>query len=131
MAAAQVIGNDVTVSIAGQSGNFQLNVMMPVAAHALLESIALLAASASNFSAQCIDGLTATTRGPEMVERGLAIVTTLVPVIGYDASAAIAKEAQRTGRTVREVASETTDLSAADLDRILDPASMTEPKAGQ
>jgi fumarate hydratase class II len=130
MAAAQVIGNDVTVSIAGQSGNFQLNVMMPVAAHGLLESIALLAASASNFSAQCIDGLTATTRGPEMVERGLAIVTTLVPVIGYDASAAIAKEAQKSGRTVREVASETTDLSAADLDRILDPGSMTEPKAG-
>jgi fumarate hydratase, class II len=129
MAAAQVIGNDVTVSIAGQSGNFQLNVMMPVAAHGLLESIALLAASASNFSAQCIDGLTATTAGPEMVERGLAIVTTLVPVIGYDASAAIAHEAQKTGRTVREVASETTDLSSADLDRILDPASMTEPKA--
>ena len=130
MAAAQVIGNDVTVSIAGQSGNFQLNVMMPVAAHGLLESIALLAASASNFSAQCIDGLVATSAGPEMVERGLAIVTTLVPVIGYDASAAIAKKAQKTGRTVREVASETTDLSAADLDRILDPASMTEPKAG-
>jgi len=65
-----------------------------------------------------------------MVERGLAIVTTLVPVIGYDASAAIAKEAQKTGRTVREVASETTDLSAEDLDRILDPASMTAPKAG-
>jgi len=130
MAAAQVIGNDVTVSIAGQSGNFQLNVMMPVAAHGLLESIGLLAASASNFVAQCIDGLTATSRGPEMVERGLAIVTTLVPVIGYDASAAIAKEAQKTGRTVREVASETTDLSAEDLDRILDPASMTAPKAG-
>ncbi len=130
MAAARVIGNDVTVSIAGQSGNFQLNVMMPVAAHGLLESIDLLAASASNFSAQCIDGLTATTRGPELVERGLAIVTTLVPVIGYDAAAAIAKEAQRSDRTVREVASETTDLSAANLDRILDPESMTEPQSG-
>jgi fumarate hydratase class II len=130
MVAARVIGNDVTVSIAGQSGNFQLNVMMPVAAHGLLESIDLLAASASNFSARCIDGLTATGKGPEMVERGLAIVTTLVPVIGYDAAAAIAKEAQRSGRTVREVASETTDLSAADLDRILDPASMTEPTSG-
>jgi fumarate hydratase class II len=130
MVAARVIGNDVTVSIAGQSGNFQLNVMMPIAAHGLLESIDLLAASASNFSAQCIDGLTATATGPELVERGLAIVTTLVPVIGYDAAAAIAKEAQRSGRTVREVASETTSLSAADLDRILDPASMTEPKSG-
>ena len=130
MAAAQVIGNDVTVTLAGQSGNFQLNVMMPVAAHNLLESIALLTASASNFGDQCISGLTATSKGPDMVERGLAIVTTLVPVIGYDAAAAIAKEAQATGRTVREVASEKTDLSAADLDRILDPASMTEPKGG-
>ncbi len=130
MAAAQVIGNDVTVALAGQSGNFQLNVMMPVAAHNLLESIDLLAASARNFGAQCIDGLRATSAGPDMVERGLAIVTTLVPVIGYDASAAIAKEAQATGRTVREVAAERTDLSAADLDAILDPAAMTEPTAG-
>ena len=130
MAAAQVIGNDVTVTLAGQSGNFQLNVMMPVAAHNLLESIDLLAASASNFSGQCIDGLRATDSGPEKVERGLAIVTTLVPVIGYDAAAAIAKEAQATGRTVREVAAELTDLSASDLDAILDPASMTEPSSG-
>ena len=130
MAAAQVIGNDVTVSIAGQSGNFEINVMMPIAAHGLLESIDLLAASTRNFSAQCIKGLTATDKGPQMVERGLAIVTTLVPVIGYDAAAAIAKQAQQTGRTVREVASETTALTSADLDRILDPASMTEPRAG-
>ena len=130
MASAQVIGNDVTVALAGQSGNFQLNVMMPVAAHNLLESIDLLAASARNFSAQCIEGLRATEAGPDMVERGLAIVTTLVPVIGYDAAAAIAKEAQATGRTVREVAAERTDLSAEDLDSILDPAGMTEPTAG-
>ena len=130
MAAAQVMGNDATVMIAGQSGNFQLNVMMPVAAHNLLQSIELLAASARNFSAQCVDGLIATRKGPDMVERGLAIVTTLVPVIGYDAAAAIAKEAQRTGRTVREVAREQTDLAEADLDRILDPSRMTEPTSG-
>ena len=130
MAAAQVMGNDATVMIAGQSGNFQLNVMMPVAAHNLLQSIELLAASARNFSAQCVEGLIATRKGPDMVERGLAIVTTLVPVIGYDAAAAIAKEAQRTGRTVREVAREQTDLAEADLDRILDPSRMTEPTSG-
>ncbi len=130
MAAAQVMGNDATVMIAGQSGNFQLNVMMPVAAHNLLQSIELLAASARNFSAQCVEGLIATRKGPDMVERGLAIVTTLVPVIGYDAAAAIAKEAQRTGRTVREVAREQTDLAEAGLDRILDPSRMTEPTSG-
>ena len=127
MAAAQVMGNDATVMIAGQSGNFQLNVMMPVAAHNLLQSIELLAASARNFSIQCVEGLSATRKGPDMVERGLAIVTTMVPVIGYDAAAAIAKEAQRTGRTVREVAREQTELAEADLDRILDPSRMTEP----
>ena len=130
MAAAQVMGNDTAVMIAGQSGNFQLNVMMPVAAHNLLQSIELLAASARNFSTQCVEGLGATRKGPDMVERGLAIVTTLVPVIGYDAAAAIAKEAQSSGRTVREVAREQAALAEADLDRILDPSRMTEPTSG-
>jgi fumarate hydratase class II len=125
--AAQVIGNDTTVAIAGQSGNFEINVMMPVAAHNLLESIDLLAAASRNLARQCVSGLTATSRGPEMVDRGLAIVTTLVPHVGYDAAAAIAKEAGATGRTVKEVALERTDLSASDLDGILDPESMTEP----
>ena len=103
---------------------------MPVAAHNLLQSIELLAASARNFSTQCVEGLSATRKGPDMVERGLAIVTTLVPVIGYDAAAAIAKEAQSSGRTVREVAREQTALAEADLDRILDPSRMTEPTSG-
>ncbi len=125
--AAQVIGNDVTITIAGQSGNFELNVMMPVAAYNLLQSISLLAAASRNFARQCIVGITATEKGPEMVEKGLAIVTTLVPHIGYDAAAEIAKEAQKTGRTIREVARERTSLSDEELDRILDPASMTEP----
>ncbi|MCH7653487.1 MAG: aspartate ammonia-lyase, partial [Chloroflexi bacterium] len=74
---------------------------------------------------QCVRGLKATRKGPEMVEKGLAIVTTLVPHIGYDASAAIAHEAQLTGKTVKEVALEMTDLSESRLDEILDPASMT------
>ena len=108
---AQVIGNDAAIAVAGQSGNFEINVMMPVTAYNLLQSIDLLAAAARNLASQCVSGLTATGKGPEMVERGLAIVTTLVPHIGYDASAAIAKKAQTTGRTVKEVAAEETDLS--------------------
>ncbi|MDP2673796.1 MAG: class II fumarate hydratase [Dehalococcoidia bacterium] len=125
--AAQVIGNDAAVSVAAQGGYFELNTMMPVAARSLLESIDLLAAAAANFSEQCLKGLAATERGPQMVERGLAIATTLAPVIGYDAAAAIAKEAAASGRTIREVAREKTELSDAELDRILDPAAMTEP----
>ena len=100
---AQVIGNDATISIAGQSGNFEINVMMPVAAYNLLQSIDLLATVSSNLAIQCIDGLKATTKGPEMVDKGLAIVTTLVPHIGYDASASIAHKAQSTGQTVLEL----------------------------
>ena len=124
---AQVIGNDAAIAVAGQSGNFEINVMMPVTAYNLLQSIDLLAAAARNLGSQCVGGLTATGKGPEMVERGLAIVTTLVPHIGYDASAAIAKKAQTTGRTVKEVADEDTDLSPDELDEILDPTTMTEP----
>lgn len=125
--AAQVIGNDAAIVVAGQSGNFEINVMMPVAAFNLLQSIDLLAAASSNLAVQCVSGLKATQKGPEMVERGLAIVTSLVPHIGYDAAAAIAKEAQATGQTVKEVAITNTDLSSEELDGILDPSSMTEP----
>ena len=127
MVCAQVMGNHTTITIAGQSGNFEINVMMPVAAYNLLQSISLLAAAASNFTKQCVEGIQATTKGPEMVERGLAICTALAPVIGYDAAADISKTAYKTGQTVREVAREKTNLSEEDLDRILDPASMTKP----
>jgi len=126
-AAAQVIGNDTAVSVAAQGGYFELNTMMPLAARNLLESIDLLAAAAANFSERCLKGLSATERGPQMVERGLAIATALAPGIGYDAAAAIAKEAAASGRTIREVAREKTELSDEELDRILDPAAMTEP----
>ncbi len=128
--AAQVIGNDAAVSVAAQGGYFELNTMMPVAAHNLLESIELLAAGSANFSERCVEGLRATERGPQTVARGLAIATALAPVIGYDDATAIAKEAAASGRTVREVAREKTDLSEEDLDRILDPAKMTEPGLG-
>ena len=127
MVCAQVIGNHTTITVAGQSGNFEINVMMPVAAYNLLQSISLLAASAKNFTVQCIVGIQATSKGPEMVERGLAICTALAPVIGYDAAANIAKEAAKTGKTIREMAREKTDLSDEELNRILDPAKMTEP----
>ena len=125
--ATQVIGNDATIAVAGQSGNFEINVMMPVAAYNLLQSVGLLEAASRNLADQCVSGLKATDKGPEMVERGLAIVTTLVPHIGYDAAAAIAKEAQATGKTVKEVAIASTELSEEELDEILDPSSMTEP----
>jgi len=127
MVCAQVIGNHTTITIAGQSGNFEINVMMPVSAYNLLQSIGLLAAAARNFTEQCIKGIQATTRGPEMVERELAIGTALAPVIGYDAAANIAKEAAKTGKTIREVAREKTNLTEEELDRILDPANMTKP----
>ena len=129
-AVAQVIGNDAAVAVAGQGGYFELNMMFPVAAHNLLESIALLAASARNFADQCVKGVIATDRGPDMVERGLMLGTALSPAIGYDAAAAVAKEAVASGRTIREVARETTGLSEADLDRLLVAEKMTEPGLG-
>ena len=127
MVCAQVIGNDVTINIAGQSGNFELNVMNPVAAYNLLQSINLLGTASENFAKQCIDGLKATEHGPAMVERGLALCTSLVPKIGYDLSAAISHEASKTGKTVREVAREKTKLTEQELNELLDPFKMTEP----
>ena len=127
MVAAQVIGNDVTINIAGASGNFELNVMMPIAAYNAQQSIAILATACDNFAAQCIVGLKATERGPLMVERGLMVGTALAPRIGYDVAAAIAKEAAKSGRTIREVAREQTDLTEDELTELLDPAAMTEP----
>jgi fumarate hydratase class II len=128
MAAAQVIGNDLAVTLSGQSGVFELNVMMPVMAHNLLESIRLLAASAENLSRQCIPGIEANAeRCNEMVEKSLAMCTALAPEIGYDAAAAIAKESYRTGKTVREIALEKKIMAPKRLKEILDPMRMTKP----
>jgi len=128
MAMAQVIGNDLTVTIGGQSGVFELNVMMPVMAHNVLESIRLLAASARNFSDRCVSGIQANRdRANDAIEKSLAMCTALAPVIGYDAAAAIAKESYRTGKTVREVAREKKILPTKRLDQILDPMRMTNP----
>ena len=127
--AAQIIGNDTTISIAGQSGNFEINVMMPVVAYNLLQSIELASSSCENLVNQCIDGIKATENGPKMVTNGLAIVTTLVPHIGYDKSASIAKQAQLENVTIKEIALRETHFSSQELDKILNPESMTDPKS--
>jgi len=130
MVAAQVIGNDATITLAGQSGNFELNVMLPIAAYNVLQSIDLLASVVDNFVAQCLTGITATSKGPDMVEQGLAICTGLAPRIGYDAAAEISKEAFKTGKTIREVARERSLLTEDELDALLDPVAMTVPGLG-
>jgi fumarate hydratase, class II len=127
---AHVIGNDTAVCQAAQGSYFELNLMLPVAAYNLLEAIDLLAAAGDNFAERCVKGIQATERGPEIVERGLMLGTALVPAIGYDAAAKLAKEAATSGRTIREVARENTQLSEQELDRLLDPAKMTEPGLG-
>ena len=126
MVAAQVMGNDATIAIAGQSGNFELNVMLPLIAYNLLQSIELLANAAENLTDQCVSGIEATERGPELVEQGLMLATALAPVIGYDRAAEISKVAYKTGRTIREVTREETDLSENELDELLDARHMTE-----
>ena len=126
MVAAQVIGNDLTITMGGQAGNFELNVMMPVIAYNLLQSIELLSTSCMVLAEKCVDGLQANRdRTRDMVERSLAMVTSLAPRIGYDRAAEIAKEAYRTGRTIREVSREKSGLSEDELDEALDPRAMT------
>jgi fumarate hydratase class II len=128
MAASQVIGNDLTVTIGGAAGFLELNVMMPVMAHNILESIRLLSSSAVNLADRCISGIEANKeRCNELVEKSLALCTALAPEIGYDAAAAIAKESYKTGKTVREIAVAKKILPAKRLKEILDPLRMTKP----
>jgi fumarate hydratase class II len=125
--AAQVVGNDATITWSGANGNFELNVMMPVLAHNLLESIALLGAAASTFAERCVDGIEANTeRVRELLERNAVVVTALNPHIGYDNGARIVKEAAATGRSVRELVLESGLMSAEELDAALDLKKMTE-----
>jgi fumarate hydratase class II len=127
MVVARVFGNDITVAMCGQSGSlFELNVMMPVAGVTSLESITLLAATARNLSERCIEGLQATDRGPELVERSPMLATALNPIIGYDEAAKIAKESMRTGRSIRQLA-RTKGISEANLNKVLELAKMTKP----
>jgi fumarate hydratase class II len=129
MVVARVVGNDATIAFAQTGSLLELNVMLPVTATALLESISLLSAVAENLSARLVEGLQATDRGPQLVEQGLMLATALAPVIGYDDAAKLAKEALKSGRTIRELALER-GMDADELDRLLDPASMTEPGLG-
>jgi fumarate hydratase class II len=124
--AAHVIGNDTTVTIGGQIGNFELSGMLPVVAHNLLESIRLVGAAAKLFAEKCIDGITANEdRCRAFLENSLAMSTGLVPVIGYEKAAEIAGEAYRKGKTVREIATEQKVLPETQLEELLDPIRMT------
>ncbi len=128
--AAQVIGNDASITIGGQAGNFELNVMMPMMANNVLESIRLLSKVSVVFVDKCINDIQADRkRCGEMIEKSLAMCTSLAPIIGYDNAAAIAKEAFATGKTVREVAIEKKVLPEKELNKVLDPYSMTEPSS--
>jgi fumarate hydratase, class II len=127
MVAAQVIGNDAAITIGGQSGNFQLNVMLPLIADRLLDSIRLLAAAARALADRAIRGFTVNEAHMHgALERNPILVTALNPVIGYELGAAMAKKAYAEGRPIREVAREMTRLSEAELARLLDPAALTE-----
>jgi fumarate hydratase class II len=126
---AQVVGNDATIVWSAAMGStFELNVMMPVMAYNLLQSIELLSSSTAIFSKRCISGLTVNRdRCESLVEQSLAMCTSLAPLIGYDKAAEIAKESYQTGKTVREIAREKKVLSEEQLARALDPRGMTEP----
>jgi fumarate hydratase class II len=119
-AAAQVIGNDATITISGQSGSFELNVMMPLIAYNLLQSIDLLAAAAAVFAEKCVEGISANREAcAAFIERSLALVTGLVPRIGYDRAAAVAQKAYDSGRTVREVLADEKILPKEEIEKLL------------
>ncbi|MEE8338790.1 MAG: class II fumarate hydratase [Xanthomonadales bacterium] len=126
MVCAQVIGNDTVITLGGQAGNFQLNVMLPVIAHNLLQSIGILATSSRLLADSAIKGFVVNTDAiKSALERNPILVTALNPVIGYEAGAATAKQAYKEGRPIRDVARETTGLSDEDLQRLLDPLDLT------
>jgi len=139
--AAQVIGNDATVTVGGLGGQLELNTMMPVMAHALLQSISILGAACRLFNDRCVSGGPALPGDPDnvrgiradrercraLVERSLMAVTALVPRIGYKEAASVAAEAHQTGKTVREVVLKRGLVPEGELDRLLDLSSMTEP----
>ena len=128
MAAVHVIGNDACITLAGQHGNFELNVMLPVMTHNLLESIELLAGAAGSFAERCINGIRADSeRCLEYAEKSLATCTALAPRIGYDNAAKLAKRALAENKTVRQVAREMNVLPEEELRRSLDLRAMTKP----
>jgi fumarate hydratase class II len=127
MVCAQVTGNDIAITVANQHGNFELNVMLPVIAHNLLQSISILGNASRLFADKAVAGFTVNReRMAGLVDKNPILVTALNPVIGYDKAAQIAKKAYAEGRSLKEIAAEMTDLSKEELDRLLDPAKMTE-----
>jgi len=127
MVCAQVMGNDTTITVAGQSGNFQLNVMLPVIAYNLLQSIEILANASQLLADKAISGFTVNQEQLNAaLEKNPILVTALNAVIGYEKGAMIAKEAYAKKLPIREVAKQMTDLSDSDLDKLLDPANMTK-----
>ena len=127
--AAQVIGNDGAITIGGQSGNFELNVMIPVMADNLLESIQILSSVTREFTTRCVEGIVADEeRCRRNAEATAALATALAPEIGYDVAAAIAKRSLKEDRTLRELVLEEGLLEPSELDRILDLRAMTEPR---
>lgn len=127
MVAAQVIGNDAAITIAGQSGNFELNVMLPVVAHNLLSSIEMLANVSTLLADKAISTFTVNEEKlKQALTRNPILVTALNPIIGYEKAAKIAKKAYAEGRPIVEIASEETDLSVAELTKLLDPAKLTD-----
>src|SRR5437879_7506560 len=127
---AQVLGNDAAVTFSGTYGAFELNTMLPVTAYNLLQSISLLTSASRVFAKRCIAGLEADREKCEgNIEQSLAMCTALAPVIGYDKAAKIAKVAYDTGRTVRQVAIETSGLDQKRIEELLDPVRQTEPGA--
>ena len=126
MVCAQVMGNDTTITVAGQSGNFQLNVMLPVLANNLISSINLLSNACEVLAKKAIDGFTVNESAmSQSLKRNPILVTALNPVIGYELGAEIAKRAYAENRAVKDVALEMTDLEEAEIDRLLDPYNLT------
>lgn len=127
MVGAQVIGNDAAIAIGGQSGNFQLNVMLPVVAYNLLQSIELLANASTCLADKAIAGFTVNVDNiNEALDRNPILVTALNSLIGYEKGAAIAKKAYAEGLPIKEVAKAMTNLTDEELDRLLDPATLAE-----
>ena len=129
MVAAQVMGNHVTITIAGSQGQFELNVMKPVIIYDLLQSLALLADATRSFADHCVAGIEANTaRIAELMRNSLMLVTALAPHIGYDKAAEIAKKAHREGTTLKQAAIGLGHVSAADFDRWVRPEAMLGPQ---
>ncbi len=124
---AHVLGNDQAIVHSCYGSYFELNTMFPVVAYNFNESVNLLTSATVNFVDTCIEGLEATSQGPDSVERGLMLATALAPVVGYDLAAKIAKQASLEGTTIRQVALTMTELSEKELDEILNPLAMTTP----